>query len=157
MNLIDLKNDIEATPALSQALSEDNIDFIVNEYAKDHPTETKSVEYMFNKRIFYRNLGMATALPIIAALEAQSQSADLMTSLQAREVLLLLDDLNAGGGVDAAHAETRGMCMQLRDAGVMSAETCDEIRDWGEVPVSVGFVIFGEEVSVGDVKQCKGV
>ena len=103
MDLTALKADIEATPALAQAFTDGDYWFITKEYAKDHPTATVSKEYMFNKRIFYKNLGLATGLPVIGALEAQTEDADPAVALQAREVLLLLNDLNAGGGVDASN------------------------------------------------------
>lgn len=157
MNLTDLKADIDATPELAQAFADGDYWFIVKEYAKPHPTATNSKEYMFNKRIFYKNLGMTVGLPIIASLEAQSQDADPMISLQAREVLLLLSDLNAGGGVDAANPEVHYMCNQLVTAGAMTQETCDEIKSWGEVPISIGFEKFGEEVRHGYVEKCLNI
>ena len=154
MDLTALKADIEATPALAQAFTDGDYWFITKEYAKDHPTATVSKEYMFNKRIFYKNLGLATGLPVIGALEAQTQDPDPATALQAREVLLLLNDLNTGGGVDASNPEVHYMCDQLVTAGAMTQATCDEIKSWGQKPVSVGFEKFGEEVRYGYVEKC---
>lgn len=154
MNLVNLKADIDATPALAQAFADGDYWFIVKEYAKPHPTATVSKEYMFNKRIFYKNLGLSVGLPVIGALEAQTQDADPAVALQAREVLLLLNDLNVGGGVDASNPEVHYMCNQLVSAGAMTQETCDEIKSWGEEPISIGFEKFGEEVRHGYVLKC---
>ena len=157
MNLTNLKADINATPELAQAFASGDYWFIVKEYAKDHPTEYVLKEYMFNKRIFYKNLGMTVGLQIISALETQSQDANPIVSLQAREVLLLLGDLNAGGGVDAANPEVHYMCEQLVLSGAMTQETCDEIKSWGKKPISIGFEKFGEEVRHGYIEKCKTI
>jgi len=154
MNLTNLKADIDATPALAQAFADGDYWFIVKEYAKPHPTARVTKEYMFNKRIFYKNLGLAVGLPVIGALEAQTQDPDPSVALQAREVLLLLNDLNAGGGVDASNPEVHYMCNQLVSAGAMTQETCDEIKSWGEESISIGFEKFGEEVRHGYVLKC---
>jgi len=154
MDLTALKADIEATPALAQAFTDGDYWFITKEYAKDHPTATVSKEYMFNKRIFYKNLGLATGLPVIGALEAQTGDADPAVALQAREVLLLLNDLNVGGGVDASNPEVHYMCNQLVTAGAMTQQTCDDIMSWGQKAVSIGFEKFGEEVRHGYVEKC---
>jgi hypothetical protein len=157
MNLTDLKADIDATPELAQAFAAGDYWFIVKEYAKDHPTETITVEYMFNKRLFYKNLGLSVGLPVIGALEAQTQDPDPAVALQAREVLLLLNDLNAGGGVDASNPEVHYMCGQLVAAGAMSQETCDEIMSWGQKPISIGLDKFGHEVRYGYVEKCSTI
>ena len=154
MDLTALKADIEATPELAQAFADGDYWFITKEYAKDHPTATVSKEYMFNKRIFYKNLGLATGLPVIGALEAQTEDADPAVALQAREVLLLLNDLNVGGGVDASNPEVHYMCSQLVTAGAMTQQTCDDIMSWGQKAVSIGFEKFGEEVRHGYVEKC---
>lgn len=154
MNIPNLKADIDATPALAQAFADGDYWFIVKEYAKPHPTATVAKEYMFNKRIFYKNLGLSVGLPVIGALEAQTQDPDPSVALQAREVLLLMNDLNAGGGVDASNPEVHYMCNQLVSAGAMTQETCDEIKSWGEESISIGFEKFGEEVRHGYVLKC---
>ena len=154
MDIIALKADIDATPALAQAFTDGDYWFITKEYAKDHPTATVSKEYMFNKRIFYKNLGLATGLPVIGALEAQTEDADPAVALQAREVLLLLNDLNVGGGVDASNPEVHYMCSQLVTAGAMTQQTCDDIMSWGQKALSIGFEKFGEEVRHGYVEKC---
>jgi len=154
MNITNVIADIDATPELAQAFADGDYWFIVKEYAKDHPTATVSKEYMFNKRIFYKNLGLATGLPVIGALEAQTQDPDPAVALQAREVLLLLNDLNAGGGVDASNPEVHYMCNQLVTAGAMTQQTCDDIMSWGQKAISIGFEKFGEEVRYGYVAKC---
>ena len=152
MNITDLKTDIDATPALATALANGDYKLIVAEYSKQHPSATKGVEFMFNKRIFYKKLGLATGLPVIGALEAQTQDPDPTVALQAREVLLLLNDLNQGGGVDASNPEVHYMCDQLVTAGAMTQATCDEIKSWGQQPISIGFEKFGEEVRLGPLE-----
>jgi hypothetical protein len=153
IDLSQLKQDIENTPDLLAAAQARNFDYIVDEYSKPHNTITQPEPYMINKRVLYAQLGMVTILPTVAALEAQSQDPDPIISLKAKEVLLLLNDLTEGGGVDISHPESRALVDELVLGGVMAQGTGDTIKSWGEKYASIGFVKFGEEVSLPDVVQ----
>jgi len=155
INLTDLKSDIDNTPNLLNALNNGNLDYIVASYAEDHATETKPLKYMFNKRVLYANLGMTIGLPIICALEQQTEDPNPLVALKAREILLLLNDLNEGCGVDASHVETHAAIDELIAAEAMTQETGDIIKGWGKISMTKGLEHFGYEVTLDNVKESR--
>jgi len=157
MDVTSLRQDIDANPELSSAMAANDLQFIVDKYAEDHPLLTVPSKFMLNKRVLYAEIGMFTALPIIVALEDLASAPDRLGALMANEVLLLLNDLSPNGGVDISHPEARAMIDQLVARGILAQDLADQVKAMGEVHATKGFAMFGENVTLEHVQQAQAL
>jgi hypothetical protein len=139
MDIIALKADMDANGLTDFASA-------IAYYSNDSTT-TIPQKFMVNKRVLYGEFGLAIGLPIIAALEAQTQDPDPIVALQAKEVISLLNDLIPDGGVDISHPDAIAMVDQFVAGGVITSTVGDQMKALGQRIVSVGYDTFGEDVT----------